>query len=182
MVLRNLPVIACVVLASCAANPIRGADKHYNEYTVQLCMPNVGTIVGNQVAKHSIATLFSLPVGSTVDGYRVYQADVLETQRDPLQWIVVDVQSKGQKRYFSYSSGNLNPKQVGWSAWRSADYWTHTDPSMSYVYGGTAVAPIAPGTGSPVMRYRVVQKQDASWIIEHRLHGESKGFPSCNEK
>ncbi len=182
MVLRNLPVIACVVLASCAANPIRGADKHYNEYTVQLCMLNAGAIVGDQVTKHSIVTLFSLPVGSTVDGYRVYQANVLEAQRDPLQWIVVDVQSKGEKRYFSYSSGNLTLRQVGWSAWRSPDYWTHTDPSMSYVYGGKAVAPIAPDADSPVMRYRAVQKQDANWIVERRLHGESKGLPSCNGK
>jgi len=181
MNIRNFSVFICITLASCAANPPQSDHGQYKKYTVQVCMPNVGSIVGDEVGKFSIATLFMLPVGRAVDGYRVYQTDVLDTQSSPLRWIVVGVHNNGQKRYFSYSSGYMSPRQIKWSAWRPVDFWTYDNPSMSFVHGGTAFRPAAPSTGSPVMRYRVFDKQEPNWIVEHRLHGEATGLPTCNE-
>jgi hypothetical protein len=170
MTLRNLSAFICIALVSCAANPVPSAHKHYNEYTVQICMPDVGSIGGDAAQKRIIATLFILPVGSTVDDYRVYQTNVLDSQPDPLHWIVIEVRNKDQKRYFSYSFSHPSPRQVEWSSWRPADFWTYGSPSMSYVYGGTAFRPSAPSSDSPVLRYRLLKSHEPNWWTRYARH------------
>ena len=103
MLLRKLAFIEllCFGLAACST-PSQRRDqlKPYLEYEVQVCQPGGDSISGDQTGKFSIASLFVLPFGKTVDGYKIYQADLPEI--DPTRLMVIAVSAGSKKQYFSF--------------------------------------------------------------------------------
>jgi len=180
MFLRKLMFIGllCFCLASCSTpSQRRYQPKPYTEYEVQVCLPDAGSISGDQTGRFSIASLFVLPFGKTVDEYRIYQANLPEI--DPTRVMVIAVSAGGKRQYFSFFwKKRPDPKQVGWSPWVSADLVSNTNPSMDVVHGGY-VDGSPPTEPFPLMRYRLSPKEEPNWIVERRLHGEKVDLPSC---
>ena len=183
MLLRKLALIGllCSGLASCSTSSQRRYQpKSYTEYEVQACLPDADLASGEQTGKFSIASLFVLSFGRTVDGYRIYQANLPEI--DSTRLMVIAVSANGKRQYFSFFWRNHpDPKQVGWSPWVSADLVSNTNPSMDVVHGGFVVGS-PPTEPFPLMRYRLFPKEEPNWIVERRLHGEKADLPSCVKK
>lgn len=182
MLLRKLAFIGLLCsLPSCGAPAQRlRQPKSYIEYEVQVCLPSTDSITGDQTGKTSIASLFILPFGKTVDEDKIYQANLPEI--DPTRLMVIAVSAGGKMQYFSFFwKKRPDPKQIDWSHWVSADLVSNKNPSMDVVHGGY-VEGSSPTEPLPLMRYRLSPKGEPNWIVERRLHGEKAELPSCVKK